>query len=509
MNKIEIVDSDSVRPSTYNPRTADSERLDLVKLSLQKLGWLLPIYADRTGEILSGHQRHLVATEVLGSKKVPVCFTKALDLDERKAINIAFNRGTNDMASNHTSRTLKEAILDAGVYQLANDLPDRDLSSTDSFRCAFATLESIDLLLQANKGRWVEHSRNVSRTLSTNGIQMPIVVDPSNRVVNGIGRLEYQAERGAKEILVVRVSEEESLLAETLLNLLTMDFDLHTRYSDFLRHNSFRRNRLLRNKLGRGFTFDLAGLEDVDLSNPRHSRGWKAHYGTSVVDFGAGHLVETQMLRDIGVEVSAFEPYRIVPGTAEISRSLARDTALEFLSHVKSGTHYTSVFCSSVFNSVPFREDRQKIATILAALASSDTKTFCYAISENVIQWQHASGQRIFTNERAHKQAQFVVDYEPGILLGELSGKPKIQKFHSKAEFENLLGEFFHEVTVNVKGDSIHARCLKPKPVDPALLKSALEFEFNLPFPDGSRLNLVNEALDAFAQRLNMPELIQ
>lgn len=52
---------EAIQPSTYNPRSADPERLDLIELSLRKLGFLAPIFADRNGEILSGHQRHLVA----------------------------------------------------------------------------------------------------------------------------------------------------------------------------------------------------------------------------------------------------------------------------------------------------------------------------------------------------------------------------------------------------------------------------------------------------------------
>ena len=47
----------AVNPSTYNPRTADPKRLDLIEFSLRKLGFIAPIYADANGEILSGHQR--------------------------------------------------------------------------------------------------------------------------------------------------------------------------------------------------------------------------------------------------------------------------------------------------------------------------------------------------------------------------------------------------------------------------------------------------------------------
>ena len=53
-----------LRGSSYNPRQVDPRRLDLIELSLRKLGFLAPIYADADGEILSGHQRHLVAARM-------------------------------------------------------------------------------------------------------------------------------------------------------------------------------------------------------------------------------------------------------------------------------------------------------------------------------------------------------------------------------------------------------------------------------------------------------------
>jgi len=44
---IELVEIERLKPSAYNPRKADPNRLKLIQLSLSKLGYLLPIYADR------------------------------------------------------------------------------------------------------------------------------------------------------------------------------------------------------------------------------------------------------------------------------------------------------------------------------------------------------------------------------------------------------------------------------------------------------------------------------
>lgn len=58
---MKLVNINDIAPSTYNPRVADPARLDLIELSLRKLGFLLPLYATPDGEIISGHQRHCPA----------------------------------------------------------------------------------------------------------------------------------------------------------------------------------------------------------------------------------------------------------------------------------------------------------------------------------------------------------------------------------------------------------------------------------------------------------------
>jgi ParB-like chromosome segregation protein Spo0J len=105
---MKLVDIDSLNPSTYNPRAADPCRLDLIEISLRKLGFVLPIYATPDGEIISGHQRHHVAKR-MGVRQVPVAITKAMELPERKAVNVAFNRATNDLDCGDTPKNITEA----------------------------------------------------------------------------------------------------------------------------------------------------------------------------------------------------------------------------------------------------------------------------------------------------------------------------------------------------------------------------------------------------------------
>jgi len=116
--KISLESLDAVSPSTYNPRSADPKRLDVIELSLQKLGFLAPIFADTDGEILSGHQRHLVATR-MGATKLPVFRTKAIPLNQRKALNIVFNRATNDFDFHSTPGKVTRELESLDLESLA------------------------------------------------------------------------------------------------------------------------------------------------------------------------------------------------------------------------------------------------------------------------------------------------------------------------------------------------------------------------------------------------------
>ena len=89
-----------------------------------------------------------------------------------------------------------------------------------------------------------------------------------------------------------------------------------------------------------------------------------------MLDFGAGHLHETQILRSIGVRVTPFEPYR-VNESEEIDKAESLRVVDEFLADVGDRKiPYNSVFISSVLNSVPFEEDRKHIIWLGGGLCS-------------------------------------------------------------------------------------------------------------------------------------------
>ena len=163
--KITLEPLESVRPSTYNPRTADPARLDLIELSLRKLGFIAPIFADADGEILSGHQRHLVASR-MGATHVPVFRTKALDLDQRKALNIVFNRATNDFDFNSTPGKITRELESLDLLALAARIPDKPVGSDAFLRCVKPAEVGVKDLCKANAGRWRSEEQRLNSSHS-------------------------------------------------------------------------------------------------------------------------------------------------------------------------------------------------------------------------------------------------------------------------------------------------------------------------------------------------------
>lgn len=491
---------DSLIPASYNPRKVDPRRLELVRLSLRKLGWLLPIYACENGEILSGHQRAFVAREI-GYRHVPVVRVPDLPEQIRKAVNVVFNRATNDIEMRFVPSDAARKVLRAEVHDSGGRLSDHP---TDDFPCLSPSVEPIDPFLRANSGRWMIYPYNVAKTLFGHGVLMPIVVeDGTMRVVNGIGRLQMLAEKRVANAAFVSISPEKAAFASLMLNALSMDFDLHTRYADLLRHNSFRRSRHKREYLGCGFTFWAGSggrTKDFDFFEADDRARWINIHGRTVLDFGAGHLHETRILRAGGIDVTPFEPYHLFPKREEIDKAKSLTLAREFLEAVAAGKWWHSIFVSSVLNSVPFRADREHIVRICAACASSETALYVTTMSKAATTYTAQFSQ--YLSQRQASYCHTPLDYEPGILLGSIDENPKVQKFHDPEELHGLLRSAFGRVRVTAADHNLYGQAADPLELDAARLRSALEFEFDLPYPDGSRMGLVPEALAAFEKRL-------
>lgn len=479
-----------LRHDPLNPRARDANRFELVRLSLRKFGFVLPIYALDDGSLVSGHQR-ADAAATLGWR-APVVHLKG-PVRDLPGLNLTFNRATNDFALTD----IHHDQLDVeGCRILLDALPDTE----DPFPCLRTVRRSVEQLVTANAGRYNRYAENAARQLASYGVEMPVLITPAGRILNGMGRLQHASGRGRSEIECVVIDEEKAQALQIVVNRLSMDFHLSDGFKDVLRRNAFRRARLRRKHLGSGFTFPIwsGRLQDFDIR--ANAERLKDTYGPHVLDFGSGHGDEARMLRSIGIKVATFEPY---PSKgAPPRRADGRRSALAFLKGLATGRPFSSIVLSSVLNSVPFKEDRDHILAIAAALCAPETALFAVARSRGDPNWREVSAG-IGLGSTASRSARFQLTDEPGMSLAELNQNPKVQRYFQPSEFHELFSRYFEEVEVGLHINNVTAICRKPRPVSPDRLKHALLFEFDLPYPDGT-MGLADHALDAFAARLGV-----
>ena len=463
---IKLVPIDAVKASEYNPRRNDEKRLALAELSLRKLGFLLPIYADEHGEILSGHQRQLVARR-MGFPEIPVEYVSEKELGERKAVNVLFNRATNDLQKQDTCAIVKKRLYEMDIQAMTEALPDIEPGSPESYPCVYA-LRRMDTvkLAKANHRNFDAHTKQLAKSLERKiRAFMPIVIGEEGNVINGIGRLQTAAEASRKVVPCVQIKKEQEAFASAMLNLLSMDFDMESNYADDLRFNSFMRERNTRET-------DAAG--NAALGDGFFKGVFPKNNG-----------------RD----------FCILDGAAlETHKEKSLEIASRFLDEVEAGTPYSSVFISSVFNSVPFMTDRKQIAVIAAALCYRDGMVVCWCQSDKAPQFVNTK-KKFLT---AEKTLTFDLDYEPNTILGDLGEHPKVQKGHTEAEMREIFTPCLGKITrLELISKFWYLEAENPK-VDPAALAAALDFEFELPYPDGTKMGLSARAREAFEHRLGI-----
>ena len=496
---VELVHIEDVSASKFNPRESDPERLSLLSLSLKKLGWLLPIYCTASGEILSGHQRLYVAKE-MGCTKVPVVKT-TIDMNRGRIVrtNLVFNRATNDLANGSIADV---NLIGEDEIAEANKLPDLKIDSDEFFPIMFFHEVEVERLVEIN-GIWDDrHAIQMTKLiqlLASIDI-MPIVVTPEHMIVNGAGRLSAAARAGFPRVPVVIIPTERAILAGGLLNQLSMDYKINSELSDDLMHNAYDAAPHTRDGMSWGATFDLTGglpagrfnWERVD-----HQKAWLKHYGTNVLDFGGGKLWDARHMEAMGASVTVFEPF------FDHSKNKVIDLAEDFFADVASGKKFNSMFLSNVMNSVPFAEGREDIVILLAALADDSTIQYATGRSKEAFKPYVEAG--LAPTADAEMRAGNIANiYEEGVIVGDLMRRPMMQKFHSQVEFESLFGIAWRDIKSGKRDNRVWVTCQHPREIDPERLTEALEREFNMPFPDGSHLNMHKEAKIAYSKRLGI-----
>lgn len=495
MSQISLANRERLRLDETNPRKADAARLSLLRLSIAKLGFVMPLYATSDGMLLSGHQRTGVA-DTLKLKVLPVEFL-TIDPDKIRGINIVFNRATNDFGALDTGASVSSKI---NIQELIAELEQLPTLSPRQWPVLAVKDTDIRGYAKTISGSYDKKAVVVANNLIRMGIKIPIVVSKSGRVVNGKARIFSALENEITEWPTVTIADNVADLAEKLLNYLSMDFDVSADMANLLRSCAFRRPQNARGHVPKAMRFWASmnrTVSDKDAYSSEFWCKWREHHGGTILDFGSGLSKSAPFLRKKGIDALDFEPYMIDMSKNKSQPDLAysRTLAKAFLDQVAGGIHFDSIFLCSVLNSVPFAEDRLKVLCIVHALCGFSTKVYgtCRDISDHQYEY---SGIR--------QANYFVFDSESGVRIGDYMSNPKIQKFHTQEEAANMLHKFWAKYEFHKGGNIFYFEASCPYRPNYNALITSLKFEFNLPFKGGETLDLAEYALRSFGKRLGV-----
>lgn len=505
---IEIWNLDDIRGAEYNPRVAHEDRLNDLEQSLLTLGFVLPLYVTPDGLLLSGHQRSKTARKI-GYTKVPVVVRQP-PKEFEKGVNILFNTATNDLGTRRAKdvyndlRETTESMAFEGEHVPVDTFPCLSFKKEPLMKYADYCLQfSTDPAL-VNGGKQLIHSK----------FYMPLVVC-GDRVINGVCRWFGMYSGNFTHVDVVEIPEEHADYAYMVLNLLSMDFNLQEDMKEELRFNAFRRPAINNYIVGlsRGWTYPVYrrtvrnsvsqdGKVHADLNLIPHKsrkvlKQYRDTYGDYIVDFGAGTLDDANTINQSDLTVFPFEPYHCTGKTndtelggevipdSDLSRKRCKEWIDALKLHHESGKRITSVVSSYMMNSIPHHKDRMACLAIIAALCTKDTNV-------------HICGTGITTFKSRSKN--FVdPSMETNMTLGKSLKAFKVQKYFYPEELKKMLEVFFISVECVQVGGVCYAHAKYPRRPNAAILREALEIEFNLPYSDDTTMDLVDEAKELFS----------
>jgi len=472
---IQLIDISKVSKAEYNPRKRDKKRFDLLKLSLQIFGWLMPAFIDENNVLLSGHQR-TEAWEELGYNQIPVIKLTGLSLDQKKSFNLLFNLATNDLERNIKIKNLPQ--INTEVSQENSNL----------YSCLETKIISIDKV-KWNKDLF-DDGFQYSNSLIKKNVFIPIVIDKDYNIINGSKRLVSLLRNGYKEAECIIYKGQNSKTVKKFLNCISMDFKIEDKYSDILKYSSFRRPRLIRKSLGMGYLAWIGFKRGVDFNfqNESHQSKFIKFFGRNQIEIGGGHLTEHNKIKTF-INHNSFEPYHCVNNNPSLEAS--RKITNVFLENLEKKKKWSSVIIPSVFNSVPFERDRENIVIIAGVF---DCPVYINLLTITKQQFVIVTGKK--TNKDALNSIYMPANYEKNVIIGSIDeGKPKAQKAYELQEAKTFFTKFYKNVKIYSKHNQFFVKLKGPIKVSEQRFIEAVEEEFNLPYPNNQSLQMQNKAI--------------
>lgn len=477
MLSLKKIDIDLLLNDSNNPRKIEEGALELLSLSLRKFGLLSPIYITSSGKILSGHQRTSVLRS-LGEEHVFVCVvSEGYSKSELGAVNFMYNKEIQEL--NRLDRTLGKDELEEIYSTMKNkliEMPDVDDISSNLKNIEMIRMDELNHNYRPTRVSLKNSSMLYSKTKSV----IPVIINEENFIINGEARAAlYDKKYGVVPcIRSIGITQEIFRFITGGYSFKGIEDSIRVEQGRHMVAWSYNLNIL--NSMG--------GKKLHAMPHDMRFKYIRNNF-PSILDFGSGNGKQSAALRRCHEDYTLFEPF--APGKkSRFSIKETYDIINAFLTRLENPKPFSAVIALAVLNSVPFKEDEEKVCTLLKFLSTGS-------------KFLHVSSRNKETMHYSFKVSSGLKLKDMGEGSFVSSGlKTKIQRFHDVRDLDLLFGSGSNQKSIYGDSGFVHACIYNPEyKIEKEQLLEAVEFEFGLKYNDRVFEGVRDRAIKVFSER--------
>ena len=424
-----IIDINNIKPADYNPRKIKPAQFVKLQESIKQLGCVIPVLVNTQNNIIiAGHQR-VKAMQALGIKQVPVYFVKNVSKYDEARFN-QFHNG-----------------IDIG----------EDGNGKAPIVKGFVEVDNTEFILKNSNASRV---KSICRLLNRYGNVLSCVVNDGKIVYGG----NYVK---ACQLLNITVNTY-GLTGKQSANTL-----LHEDYGEFC-YDNFKRQTYVQglaqmNRLRGKQKFKSRLYEKLVIPYIRNNNI------STLLDFGAGKAAYAKLLNASYLEFYQHRGDKLLVGNGnKMIDSLIKD--------IQANGRYQVVVCDSVINSTDSMQAEMAVLKCLNIFSQGDV----FVSGRNMSFVQGLMNGKIDTS-RTNRNV--FIDSN-GFTASFRKGHWYYQHFHTKKTFADEIKKAGFEIVQYVdSSSSFQAHIKKVRELSLEEAKEAIDFEFNLPLPNGNTYN--------------------
>lgn len=448
----------SICGSVYNPRKITDEAIVSLQESIKIFGMVKPLIVNSANNVIvAGHQRKRAA-EAVGIEYLPCIFVTSPAVQDE----LLFNLMHNSIETSNSNLTVKGFAV--GKYRY---IPNQDI-------CVIEKSETITEMSE------------ISKLISKYGEWGSVVCDENGTVLIN-SEYALTAKRMGYGVLVYCIPDSQK---EPFMRYISKDYGSYNfdnipikTYHQFLAQPA--RLSVSGRKKNSSFLYEKYIIPSINKS-------------TRVIDIGAGKFRYVDDLRSKGYNICGYEPAFLKSGSNSIDIRSIVSHILEIEKKIKAGGLFDVCVLEAVINSVENDSfENIVLTTCNSLLRSNGVLVTC---TRNI---KKVEAEKNFKKNSGDKARRLCYLDDNGYTLSVKNGVAYKQKYHSASSYKALLERYFDDVqVVKVEVGYIYCIAKNPKRLGYDKVRTALNEEFNIEYPDGYRHNKHKGLVEAILERV-------